>query len=208
MSRRERVLVVVAATLVTLVGWYFYVYSPRQARYTELTLKLSDARAQFERMEATARQITRLEQEYRELQSFIATIEAKLPTTKDIPPLLVQMERLTMSLGISLQAVRPGALEAVNPVSPAQSAQSATPAASQQPAPSAGTPTYFKYPIKLQFEASYAELLRLTNRFQTFPRLIVIRKITMSPRGDSSLDMPELNTDIDIETYVLPKEAR
>jgi Tfp pilus assembly protein PilO len=203
MSRRERILIIVAATLVSIVGWYFYVYSPRQARYTELTLKLSDARAQLERMEATARLITRLEQEYRELQSFIATVEAKLPTTKEMPALLVQMERLTMSLGISLQSVRPGALEAVNPV---PAAQSATPAASQ-PAPSAGA-TYYKFPIKLQFEANYAELLRLTNRFQNFPRLIVIRRITMNPRGDTSLEMPELNSDIDIETYVLPKEAR
>jgi len=199
MSRRERMLVVVAATLVFFVGWFFYVYSPRQARHAELTQKLQDAQAQLERMEATARLITRLEQEYRELQSFIATVEAKLPTTKEIPPLLVQMERLTVSLGIKLQAVRPGQLV---PVSSASSAQSATPAASQQPAPAA-TPAYFKFPIKLQYEASYSELLRLTNRLQTFPRLIVIRRITMSPRS-----VPDLNSDMDIETYVLPREAR
>jgi len=199
MSGRERILVIVAAILVTCVGWYFYVYSPRQARYTELTLKLQDAQAQLERMEATARLITRLEQEYRELQGFIATIEAKLPTTKEIPALLVQMERLTMSLGISLQSVRPGQLE---PVSSASQAQSATPAASQ-PAPAAARPAYFKFPLKLQYEASYTELLQLTNRFQTFPRLLVIRKIMMSPRN-----LPDLNSEMDIETYVLPREAR
>lgn len=199
MSRRERMLVIVAATLVFFVGWFFYVYSPRQARHAELTQKLQDAQAQLERMEATARLITRLEQEYRELQSFIATVEAKLPTTKEIPPLLVQMERLTVSLGIKLQAVRPGQLVAV---SSASSAQSPTPAASQQPAPAA-TPAYFKFPIKLQYEASYSELLRLANRLQTFPRLIVIRRITMAPRS-----VPDLNSDMDIETYVLPREAR
>jgi len=199
MSRRERMLVIVAAILVTFVGWYFYVYSPRQARYTELTAKLQDARAQLERMEATARQITRLELEYRELQSFIATVEAKLPTTKEIPPLLVQMERLTMSLGISLQAVRPGQLEKVGGPASAQS----TSATASQPASSSSTANYFKFPIRLQFEASYTELLRLTNRFQTFPRLLVIRRITMAPR-----EVPDLNSDMDIEMYVLPKEAR
>jgi len=198
MSGRERILVIVAATLVTFVGWYFYVYSPRQARYTELTIKVQDAKAQLERMEATARLITRLEQEYRELRGFIATVEAKLPTTKEIPALLVQMERLTVSLGISLQSVRPGQLVPVHSAAPAPAGQT-----SSQPPPAGATPVYYKFPLKLQYEASYAELLRLTNRFQAFPRLLVIRKITMAPRT-----LPDLSSEMDIETYVLPREAR
>jgi len=88
---------------------------------------------------------------------------------------------------------------------PAQAQSTSQP--TSQPAPSSNTANYFKFPIKLQYEASYAELLRLTNRFQTFPRLLVIRRITMHPRGEMR-EVPELNSDMDVEMYVLPKEAR
>lgn len=199
MSRRERILLIVAAVLVVFVGWYFYIYSPRQAEYTQLTQDLKDRQNQLTQMENTARQITRLEQDYRQLQSFIASIEAKLPTTKEIPSLMVRLERLTKSLGISLQAIRPGQMEAVTPTSSSSSSSGG----SQQPAPPAGASPYFKFPIKLSFIASYSELLRLSNSYQSFPRLIVVRRITMAPRT-----LPDLISDMDIETFVLPKEAR
>lgn len=198
MNRRERILLIIVSVIVTFVGWYFYLYSPRQAEHVRLTQTLEERRGQLKQMEATALRITQLEQTYRELQSFIAQVEAKLPATKEIPPMLVQLERLTKSLGISLQSIRPGQLETVAPASASQGAPSA-----QTPAPPAGTSAYFKFPIKLHFEASYAQLLRLTNSLAGFPRLIVIRKITMAPRT-----LPELNSDMEVETYVLPKEAR
>lgn len=197
MNRRERVLIISVGLLATLVLWYFYIYSPKQAEYAKLSQELAGREAERTRLEAVARQITRLEQEYRESQSFIAAVEAKLPGTKEIPSLMVQLERLTTSLGIDFRSIRPGQLIPVKPTSPSQTGGTGT------AQPVAGIATYSRLPIKLSIAASFAELLRLTNSVQTFPRLVVIRKFTM---GVGTL--PDLRSDMDIETYVLPKEAR
>ncbi|MBI2201934.1 MAG: type II secretion system protein M, partial [Armatimonadetes bacterium] len=61
MSRRERILLIIVSVLVTFVGWYFYLYSPRQAEYVRLTQTLEERRGQLKQMEATALRITQLE---------------------------------------------------------------------------------------------------------------------------------------------------
>lgn len=199
MSRRERILLIAAAVVITSVVFFYYVYSPKQAEYASLTGELADRQNQLDRMQATARQVAQLEKEFTELQSFIASVEAKLPTEKEMPALLVQLERLTKSLGISLRSIKPSSLEAVTAAgAPAPGGGGHAPAP-----PPPGAPTYFRFPINLSVTASYAELLRLTNALQSFPRLIVIRRLTMAPK-----DVPDLSSDLDTETFVLAKEAR
>lgn len=196
MRRRERVLAVFAALVIVTGGFFYYVYQPKQAEYQRLTEELRDRRGQLERMEATARLVPQLEREYAQLRSFIASVEAKLPTQKDIPALLVQLERLSTSLGIDMLAIKPGTLTAVTEGSPPATA-------GRQPQPAAGAPTYFKFPIKLTFTTSYGEFLRLTSGLHDFPRLMVVRRITVTPKA-----VPDLTADVDVETFVLPKEAR
>ncbi|TMI70009.1 MAG: hypothetical protein E6H05_14195 [Bacillati bacterium ANGP1] len=101
MSRRERLVLMVIGPLGILLVFYYLVYSPKQAEYSRLRAELDDRRMQLERMETTARQLTRLREEYTRLQAFIAEVEAKLPAEKELPSLLVQLERLTRSLGVS-----------------------------------------------------------------------------------------------------------
>lgn len=200
MSRRERVLLVLAGVVVIALIFYFYVYSPKQAEYRRLTEQLADRENQLQRMEATARQAERLQKEYTDLQSFIASVEAKLPTQKEMAALLVQLERLTKSLDINLMAIRPSALEGANGGPPP-----APPAGGQRPPgqPRGAAAAYLRFPIKLTMVASYAEALQLMRALHGFPRLIVVRKITVTPKT-----VPELTTDLDVETVVLPKEAR
>src|SRR3989442_5162622 len=124
MSRRERLILMVIGPLGILLVFYYLIYSPKQAECSRLRAELDDRRTQLERMESTARQLTRLREEYTRLQAFIAEVEAKLPAEKEVPSLLVQLERLTRSLGVSLESIRP---------SQVQQGQAAPP-------PGAGTP--------------------------------------------------------------------
>ena len=199
MRRRERVLLILAGVVITGLIFFYYVLSPRQAEYRRLTAQLADQRSQLERMEATARQAERLEKEYAELQSFIASIEAKLPTQKEMAALLVQLERLTKSLQINLLAIRPSPLEANGGPQPAPPGGQRPPG--QPPAQPAGT--YLRFPIKLTLVASYAEALKLMRSLHEFPRLMVVRRIAVTPKA-----LPDLATDLDVETVVLPREAR
>jgi len=206
MSRRERILLVGGLVVVILLGFYYYAYLPRQTEYRALRQELADRQTALARMEAMVRDAPRLEQEYAGLQATIAQLEEKLPTEKETAVLLVQLERVTRDLGISLQSVKPSALEGpAKPAGapPAQPARGgAAPPGGAAPAP-APTLEYRRYPITLSMNASYAEMLRLMAAFHDFPRLLVVRRFTVSPR-----QVPDLSASLDIHTFVLPKEAR
>lgn len=201
MTRRERTLLIAVGTIGVLLLFFFYIYSPRQAEYRRLQATLETQQTQLARMEATARQITRLREEFTRLQAFIADIEAKLPAQKEMPALLVQLERLTRSLAINLLSIRPGQVQAVQ--------AAAVPPAPGAPPPAPGTlaaapaPTYLKFPIGITIEATYEEVVRLTRELNDFPRMIAISNIALQPRT-----IPKLAVTVDVETYVLPRGAR
>ena len=194
MSRRERILLIVGSSLIVFLLFFYYIYSPRQAEYRALREQLAERQSTLERMEVSARQAPQLEAEYARLQATIAALESKLPTSKETAVLLVQLENLTKDLRIDLISIRPSQLEA--PARPAQPAASGT-------APQAAASDYLRYPIKLSMHADYSELLRLMSRLQSFPRLVVVRRVAVAPR-----QVPDLSAELDIETFVLPKEAR
>lgn len=198
MNRRERILLIVGSSMIVLLLFYYYVYSPKQREYQALKTQLAEREATLQRMEADVRLAPQLEAEFARLQSEIARLESKLPTEKETAVLLVQLQSLTEDLSINLTSIRPGPLES-GATQPVQTGQTAQPG--QQPVQPVGA--YMRYPIQLNMTASYAELLRLFSRLRDFPRLIVVRKLVVSPR-----EVPDLNTALTVETFVLPKEAR
>ncbi len=209
MSRREQILLIVGIVAILGVMYYFFAYQPKRAENLRLAEQLQAAEDQLNKYETIAKQADQLEKDYSQLQSFIASVEAKLPSMKEVPTLLVQLERLTKSLKINLQAVRPSPLEPVGAPTPA-SGGAAAPLQGQAPVVSGGgrppAPTpkavYFRFPIKLTVNSSYAQLLQLNSELRDFPRLIRVKKMTVNPKT-----VPELNVDLDIDTYVLPKEG-
>ena len=209
MSRRERLILMVLGPLGILLIFYYFIYSPKQAEYQALRAQLEERRTQLERMEATARQLTRLREEYARLQAFIAEVEAKLPAEKEVPSRLVQLERLTRSLGVSLDSIRPSQVQSSQPVPPPGAAVPPpgavpAPAGGAPPAPgAAAVPAYQRFPITLTVVGTYEQIVKLATELNAFPRMIAIRNLAFGPKK-----IPELSVNADIETYVLPRGAR
>ncbi len=206
MSRREQILSLVGVVVVILIGFYYILYQPRVAEYRSLVAERDTRQSRLEEMERIAAQTAQLERQYQDLLAFIATLEAKLPTEKEVPALLVQMERQTISLHVDLRALRPGGLEAVNagqsqPQPPPQT--QAGGATGQQQATQA-KPEYYRLPVSLSVEATFNEYVSLLRALRNFPRLIAVTRVSMTPGAK----LPRLNVTVDTETYVLPKEAR
>src|SRR5712692_9586361 len=103
MTRRDRILLLIVGPLGLLLLFYYFMYVPRQAEYQRLSAQLEQQQAKLQQMKETAQQITRLREEFARLQAFITEVEAKLPAQKDVPALLVQLERLAGSLGLELE---------------------------------------------------------------------------------------------------------
>lgn len=199
MSRREQVLITVGVIILVSVGYYFLAFQTKRAEYEKLSAQLEERQKELGRLQAIAKERAQLEKEYAELQGFVASVEAKLPTVKEVPTLLVQLERMAKSVNIKLQGIRPMALEAIYPEG--APAQGQAPAGGGK-APKAGPPAYYRFPLKMTISANYAQVLQLMTQLQDFPRLMRVRKLSVIPKT-----LPELNLDIDVDTYVLPKEG-
>ncbi len=198
MNRREQILVTVGLILVVGLGYYFLAYQAQRSEFERLSTQLEERQKELSRLQSIAKQRAQLEKEYGEIQGFVASVEGKLPTMKEMPTLLVQLERMSKSLGIKLQAIRPSPLEAVSPEGQASSGQT-PPAAAKAPKTAVA---YYRFPIKMNINASYGQVVQLMTRLNDFPRLIRVRRLGVVPKT-----LPELNLDIDVDTYVLPKEG-
>lgn len=193
MTRRERLILMVIFPLGALLLWYYFVYSPNRAEHARLQAQLQQQQAELQRMEDTARQIARLRAEFARLQAFVAELETKLPAEKDLPQLLVQLERLARSLAINLDSIRPSELERPKPP-PGGAAQ---PPAAQAPA------TYLTLPLNLSIKGTFEQVVRLATALNDFPRMIAIRDIALNPG-----QLPELFWNVNVVTFVLPGGAR
>ena len=193
MTRRERIILMVIFPLGALLLFYYFVYSPNRAEHARLETQLQQQRAELQRMEDTARQITRLRAEFARLQAFVAELETKLPAEKDLAALLVQLERLARSLAINLEAIRPAALERPKP--PASGAA--------QPPAAQATPSYIILPLNLSIKGTFEQVVRLAAALNDFPRMIAIRDISLNP-----VALPELSWNVNAVTFVLPGGAR
>ncbi len=193
MTRRERIILMVLFPIGALLLFYYFIYSPNRAEHDRLQTQLRLQRAELQRMEDTARQITRLRAEFARLQAFVAELETKLPAEKDMPALLVQLERLARSLGINLDAIRPSTLEGPKPPAGAAAQPSATPQA----------PTYLTLPVNLSIKGTFEQVIDLAAALSDFPRMIAIRDISLSPGT-----LPELTWNVNAVTYVLPAGGR
>jgi Tfp pilus assembly protein PilO len=193
MTRRERIILMVIFPLGALLLFYYFVYLPNRAEYARLQTQLQHQRAELQRMEDSARQITRLRAEFARLQAFVTELETKLPAEKDLPALLVQLERLARSLALNLDAIRPSALERPKP----------PPGGPAQPPAAQAAPTYLTLPINLSIKGTFEQVVRLATAMNDFPRMIAIRDISLNPG-----ELPELSWNINAVTYVLPGGAR
>jgi Tfp pilus assembly protein PilO len=193
MTRRERFILMVIGPLGALLLFYYFIYSPNQAEYHRLQTQLQQQQAELQRMEETARQITRLRAEFARLQAFVAELEAKLPAEKDMPALLVQLERLARATVINLESIRPRQVEQPKP----------PPGGTAQPPSAGAAPTYLRFPINLNIKGTYEQVVRLASALNNFPRMIAIREIALNPT-----QLPELSWTLNVDAFVLPKGAR
>lgn len=208
-SPRERLLVSVLVTLALAAGFYFFVYTGKQDEIRRLSAQLTQKQQQVAEMEQLAAQREDLEREYRALQDRIRAIEAKLPPAREIPTLLRQMQAVASEVGVKMNLIRPGALEAPTGQAGAGPRQGQPPAAAPAPASGQGqqaqpaAPPYQQFRLELSFEGTYDTLLSMLRRLENFPRFIAMTQLAISPQQP----LPRLRLNVVSNTFVLP-EAR
>lgn len=199
MNPRERLMLMIGVFLLGLVAFKFLVYDPQRAEYNSLVQAREAARAELTKDQQILARGEQVRAEYARLTAFVKTMEAKLPTTKEIPPLLTTMEQFTQRIGVRLESFHPAGVNVVQSggVKPAASG-GAAPATSSGMSTAAQALPYSRMEVDMGLAGSFGQALTYLRDLRSLPRLVIVDGITMSPRS-----YPQLGVSLITEIYIL-----
>lgn len=199
---REKLLLSIVALLVVAVGFYYLIYSPKMKEITAVSQQLQTKQAELTRLQAEAAKKDQLERRLQELQHLVAETEAKLPSSREIPTLLVQLEGLAAQVGANLTLIRPGP-----PQGQSQGGQPPRPGAAASPAPGLGLQ---QFNLELNAEGTFDKVQSFVRGIENFPRFIAMSDLKITPlpykQGESS-ERPRLAIGLSAVTYFVPESG-
>jgi Tfp pilus assembly protein PilO len=107
-TARDRKIILILLPLVVLAGYWFMVLAPKRAQSDKVTQELSKAQGA---RDAAKQQVTQLIGAKASFASDYATVirlGKAVPTTVDMPSLLVQLDRAARGTGITIGDLKPG----------------------------------------------------------------------------------------------------
>ncbi len=200
---REKVILWFLGVLVIGVGFYYMVYAPKSAKINAASQTLKKSKDELARLQAQAARKGEIEQRLKVLEQQVKETEAKLPTRREIPTLLVQLEGLAGQTGANLTVIRPG------PPSGTQ-AQGAPPAG-RPAAPAAPAALGLQqFSLELTAEGTYDVVERFVRGIENFPRFIAMSDLKISPvpaKAGETADRPRLSVGLTATTYFVPESG-
>jgi Tfp pilus assembly protein PilO len=174
MRPREQGLLVALLAVLVVVGFYSLVYRPRTEEVRRLEAQRQQLVSERQRLEALVASRPEVERRLEEARGRIAELETKLPSARDIPVLLVQLDDAVRQSRAKITLVRPGPLQAP------QAQQAPAQRGGQQQAPPE-QPQYQSFTVELGAEGDYVALVDFLQRLENFPRLLVLSDFRMTP---------------------------
>lgn len=213
---RERILLLVVGLLAIVAVFYVFIYAPNSQEAARASQQLAGQRAELARLQALAQRRGELERSIRDLQSSVDVLEAKLPSAREIPNLLLQLDALASQSQVDLRSIRPGplapaVLPSKGPAPGAAGAGAASPPA-KQPQQQQRT-GYQQFQLDLSVEGPFDRILQFGRGVEDFPRFLAISDIRIGSapqrRGApaSIAGAPRLSLSITATAYVLPVEG-
>lgn len=199
---REQMLLGGLGLLVLVAAFSLFIYAPKTDEAAALTRRLDAQRADVAPLQKDVQREQELEREIAGLQSTARILDAKLPTAREIPQLLLQLDQLAQQTGVTVTSIKPGNLESVavphaaSPQPPLRRGGGASP----PPAVSKGTASkvsqpeilnYQKFAIALETKGTFSATLKFVHGLESFPRFLAISDMRLTQA--SSPSMPEVN---------------
>jgi type IV pilus assembly protein PilO len=157
---RGGIIILIIAALVGAGYWYFIkdqIAELERGDATELAL-----RAEFEEKQRRAANLPALEAQLEEMERMFASLLQLLPSTAEIPSLLVDVAQTALSVGLEIELF--------------------------QPRPEANRTFYAEVPIQLRVRGSYEQLAEFVSGVSAMPRIVTIHDVFIRP-GEADTDL-------------------
>lgn len=177
------------------------------SRINAANAELTQRKAQAQECETNAGKVDLAQERYFNSQKELHYLEKSVSTRAYVPTLLKQLEALGRSVDLKVVAVRPVVqpVEAPQQSKPAAENNSDSKAEEQTPKPKAAKPPYEEQRIDISFQGSYSNALSFLYRLTTFPKIMTVNSVEMSPIGGGSrIDATgRLDIKINVTAFVL-----
>ncbi|TMJ09463.1 MAG: hypothetical protein E6H02_09030 [Bacillati bacterium ANGP1] len=176
-----------------------------------LATLLAAQRADIARLQAEVGQKTGIEGQIADLQHATSVLGTKLPSAREIPRLLLQLDELSSRAGVTVTSLKPGPLQAATGPVAAPARPGGRPAVSGAPKPGQPKPApYDRFPIEFEIRGSFSAVMQFVRGLEDFPRFLAISDLRVTPasakRGDDP-DDPPLTLGVTVTAYVRPENG-
>ncbi|MCA1791827.1 MAG: type 4a pilus biogenesis protein PilO [Thioalkalivibrio sp.] len=154
------IIILIIAALVGAGYWYFIkdqIAELERGEARELAL-----RAEFEEKQRRAANLPALEAQLEEMERMFASLLQLLPSTAEIPSLLVDVSQTALSVGLEIELF--------------------------QPRPEANRTFYAEVPIQLRVRGNYEQLAEFVSGVSAMPRIVTIHDVFIRP-GEEDTDL-------------------
>lgn len=135
-------------------------------------------------LQTRVRQLPKLEVRHQTLVKTLAVLEPAVSSGAYVPTLLRQMEGLAKDTGNTMMGLKPEpVLKVAVAPRPSENGQEAPAVSTQQV--KARPERYERLPIELNIESNYQTLIALLQRLSTFPKMIAVNEMSLSPAAQS-----------------------
>lgn len=156
------IIILIIAALVGAGYWYFV--KDQMAELERGEARELALRAEFEEKQRRAANLPALEAQLEEMERMFASLLQLLPSTAEIPSLLVDVSQTALSVGLEIELF--------------------------QPRPEANRTFYAEVPIQLRVRGNYEQLADFVSGVSEMPRIVTIHDVFIRPdQADTNLLM-------------------
>ncbi len=218
---REQILVWGLGLVALVVAFYLFIYLPKTSEATTLAKQLGMQRADVVRLQKETQRKQELEREIGALLEDIRVNEATLPSAREIPQLLLQLDRLAGQTGVTVTSIKPGLLETVTAPGAGSSepprrrgdrptSTPVVPEGRPPKAPQSPTANYQRFTIALETRATFLATLKFVHGLEDFPRFLAITDMRLTQasitREENPAD-PILSLTVTATAYAKPESG-
>jgi type IV pilus assembly protein PilO len=186
-SRTDRNILILGLLIIVLVvvGYYFLLLGPLLGTLDARTQERSAKEAQLASLQQEVAQLEAVKRNAPETERQLLELSKRVPTQPEIPTLVVQIEDVADSSGVTQLAIQPGT-----------------------PGPPPGGGDYSVVPVTMSFEGTYEQLVDFLRRTGDLARLVTVNGVTYEEATQEGTTLQEieqvLQVEIEAEVYFQP----
>jgi hypothetical protein len=140
LSDRDRKIVVFIVPLLLIAGYWFLVLSPKREEVATAEAALTEQQDRLEAARSAASAADSAKQDFQTSYATVVRLGKAIPSTVDMPSLLVQLEAAAEGTGIRFNSISAGERTALTTAAPAESGDTGAPASEAGGAPAQTAP--------------------------------------------------------------------